>query len=190
MSSSYSACASSWHESWLSSKWAIWKWAEMSNRAPQTEIVVFPTLHAEEMFYHFCLCCWSLRPTMVHVGGEYTRVRIPKEKILLGCHGGWLPLQIKLCAHAKCSRRGRNRLCSHRIASPLRNFQACWFSFAVQNANGHFQSLTALRKKSISWYYPQASEVPRQFYSLVKDLHWIIFTRTFFYLVSAWLNNG
>ena len=135
-------------------------------------------------------CCWSLRPTMVHVGGEYTRVRIPKEKILVGCHGGWLPLQIKLCAHAKCSRRGRNRLCSHRIASPLRNFQACWFSFAVQNANGHFQSLTALRKKSVSWYYPQASEVPRQFYSLVKDLHWIIFTRTFFYLVSAWLNNG
>lgn len=37
------------HESWLSSKWAIWKWAEMSNRAPQTEIVVFPTLNAEEM---------------------------------------------------------------------------------------------------------------------------------------------
>lgn len=119
---------------------------EMRQMRPQTEAVVFHTLTAEVMSYRFCLCCWSLRPTVVHVGGQYTRVRVPGEKIFVSCHRGWLPLQIKLCAHAKCSKRGRKWLCSHRFTSPLRNFQACWFSFAVQNASGHFQALTALRK--------------------------------------------
>ena len=144
---SYSACASSWNESWLSSKWVIWEWAEMSDGAPQAEAVVFHTMNMEAMSYLFCLCGWSLRPTMLLVGGAYTGVWI-LEEITVGCRGGWLPLQIKLCGHAKCSKWGRRWLCSHRITSPLRNFQACWFLFAVQNANGHFQSLIALRKKA------------------------------------------
>lgn len=197
-----SACASSWHGSWLSSKWAIWEWAEMSSRAPQTEDREmrqmrprqkpwsFILLTAEVMSYRFCLCCWSLRPTVVHVGGEYTRVRVPGEKISVGRHGGWLPLQIKLCAHAKRSKRGRKRLCSHRITSPLRNFQACWFSFAVQNASGHFQALTALRKIKHIMILSTGVWGSKTILFSVKDLHWIIFTKTFFYIVSAWLNDG
>lgn len=84
--------------------------------------------YGENVLSFLLMLLVTLRPTVVHVGGQYTEVRVPGEKIFVSCHRGWLPLQIKLCAHAKCSKRGRKWLCSHRFTSPLRNFQACWFS--------------------------------------------------------------